>query len=124
MTIQCQRCDTTMHTLFYEGVSIQMCFSCKGVFLDEEKLTTIKETREVKIPKDAPNPRNGIEAMRHCPQCQILMKKRKHGKIRTTVIDYCEECSGIWLDKGELVSIQLSFETAQNNRMRNQFRRI
>lgn len=112
-----------MQTLFYEGVSIKMCFSCKAVFLNEKKLTAIKQAREVVIPKDAPIPRNGVESMRHCPRCEVLMKKVKHGKVRVTMIDYCETCTGIWLDKDELVSIQLGFETAEFNRAKNRLKR-
>jgi transcription elongation factor Elf1/uncharacterized protein YxjI len=42
-------------------------------------------------------------------------EESKKGKIRTTIIDVCEKCSGIWLDKGELESIQLDYEMCENN---------
>jgi Zn-finger nucleic acid-binding protein len=109
-----------MQTVFYEGVAIQLCMSCKAIFLSKKKLEIIKDSREIEISEDTPIPRNGPEVLRHCPKCEIVMKKAKHGKIRTTMIDYCEICAGIWLDKGELASIQFSYEIAENNRFRNQ----
>ena len=124
MSIQCERCDTSMQTVFYEGVAVKLCFSCKGMFFNEESLVAIEESREIEIPADTPIPRNGPEVRRDCPECEIVMKKREHGKIRVTMIDYCQNCDGIWLDKGELASIQLGFEIAENNKTRNQFRRI
>lgn len=123
MSISCKRCDTDMHTVFYEGVAIQLCLDCKGIFLTRKKLEIIENSREIEIPEDMPIPRNGPEVRRHCPNCNILMRKAKHGRIRTTIIDYCDDCSGIWLDKGELASIQLSYEIAEKNLLLNQLRR-
>lgn len=123
MSIFCKRCDTDMQTVFYEGVAIQLCMSCKGVYLTRRRLEIIKDSREIEIAKDTPKPRKGPEVPRCCPNCQDIMKKAKYGKIRPTMIDYCETCNGIWLDKGELASIQFSYEIAENNRTRNQFKR-
>jgi uncharacterized protein len=123
MGILCKRCDTDMQTVFYEGVAIQLCMSCKAVFLSKKKLEIIKDSREFDIPRDLPKPRKGPEIQRSCPKCEIVMKKVNHGKIRSTMIDYCESCTGIWLDKGELASIQFSYEIAESNRSLNQLRR-
>jgi len=123
MSILCKRCDTDMQTVFYEGVAIQLCMSCKGVFLTRKKLEIIENSREIEIPEDTAIPRNGPEVRRHCPTCDIAMKKVKYGKIRTTMIDFCTDCNGIWLDKGELVSIQFSYEIAEKNQFLNQLKR-
>ncbi len=34
-----------------------------------------------------------------CPKCAADLKERDHHGIK---IDQCEECGGLWLDKGEL----------------------
>lgn len=34
-----------------------------------------------------------------CPKCGADLKERDHNGVK---IDQCEECGGIWLDKGEL----------------------
>jgi Zn-finger nucleic acid-binding protein len=109
-----------MQTVFYEGVAIQLCMTCKGIFLSKKKLGIIEDSREIEIPKDTPIPRNGVEVLRHCPKCEDVMKKVPYGNIRSTTIDYCGMCTGIWLDKGELASIQFSYEIAEDNRLRNQ----
>ncbi len=124
MSFHCKRCDTDMQTVFYEGVTIELCMDCKSIFLSKKRLEIIEKSREIEIPSDLPKPRKGPEILRDCPQCEIVMKKVSHGKIRSTMIDYCEECTGIWLDKGELASIQFSYEIAEDNRFRNQHRRI
>jgi Zn-finger nucleic acid-binding protein len=123
MSFHCRRCDTDMQTVFYEGVTIQLCMDCKSVFLSKKRLEIIEKSREIEIPDNFSKPRNGPEIQRNCPKCEIVMKKVIHGKIRSTMIDYCETCTGIWLDKGELASIQFSYEIAQDNRSKNQHRR-
>ena len=124
MSIDCERCDNAMQTVYYEGIAIKLCFNCKGIFLNKKKLEAIEESQEIRIPEDTPKPMNGPEVLRSCPTCSTVMAKRKHGKIRVTTVDYCEDCDGIWLDKGELASIQLGYEIAKTNKLRNQFRRI
>ncbi|HIF50895.1 MAG TPA: hypothetical protein EYQ42_05125 [Thiotrichaceae bacterium] len=124
MSFHCKRCDTDMQTVFYEGVAIQLCMTCKSIFLSKKKLEIIKDSREIEIPEDTPIPRRGLEIQRDCPKCEVVMKKIRHGRIRSTMIDYCETCTGIWLDKGELASIQFSYEVAENNRFRNQAKHL
>ena len=34
------------------------------------------------------------------------MKKADHPRDENVILDYCESCSGIWLDGGELTAIQ------------------
>ena len=111
-----------MQTVFYEGVAIQLCMSCKGIFLTQKKLEIIENSREIEIPEHVLVPRNGPEVRRHCPNCDIAMKKVKHGRIRAHMIDFCMDCNGIWLDKGELASIQFSYEIAERNQFMNQLR--
>ena len=38
----------------------------------------------------------------NCPHCGVEMKRRDQ---RGVEIDYCPECHGIWLDRGELHKI-------------------
>jgi len=115
MGIQCPSCHKPLKAVFYEGNSVRLCFQCKGMFLNKKKLQNIEESREIDIPTDQPTPSRKHEVGRLCPECQISMKKVKKGRIRTTIIDVCEKCSGIWLDKGELESIQADYEACENN---------
>lgn len=44
------------------------------------------------------------EHERKCPDCKVVMLKLQNNK--GVVIDKCPRCEGIFLDKGELVSIR------------------
>lgn len=82
------------------------------MFLGQDKLKSIEESREINIPTETPASIRKQEVGRLCPSCKASIKK---GKIRTTIINVCEKCFGIWLDKGELESIQLDYEMCKKN---------
>jgi len=120
MKCECPDCDKVLQSVFYEGVQVQVCFGCRGFFLDEDKLAQIEESREIEIAKDSLAPsRRGGDINRTCPLCKGSMKKIEYGKINTTIIDKCEKCDGIWLDCGELDRIQGDYELCEDNREQN-----
>lgn len=44
-----------------------------------------------------------------CPTCtpQTTLKKYEHERDQTVVVDVCPKCKGVWLDGGELKTIQV-----------------
>ena len=65
MGLKCEHCDDDMQTVFYEGVAIQLCMGCKGIFLSKRKLAMIEESREFDIPEDTPHPRHKFEVLKN-----------------------------------------------------------
>ncbi|MEO2138315.1 MAG: zf-TFIIB domain-containing protein [bacterium] len=58
---------------------------------DRERLDAIREADQPPAPK-------GL-----CPRCGVALAERDHSGV---AIDECADCGGIWLDKGELESIE------------------
>ena len=120
MKIECPSCDQMLQSVLYEGVQVYVCFGCKGFFLDEDKLIQIEETLEIEVDKKSPPPSHrGGDVNKTCPVCKELMEKIEFGKINTTIIDKCEKCGGIWLDKGEIERVQADYELCEDNREQN-----
>lgn len=44
MNLVCEKCDIAMRTVFYEGVAIQLCMSCKGAFLSQKNWRLLRIT--------------------------------------------------------------------------------
>jgi uncharacterized protein len=117
MSLKCPDCKNSLKSVHYEGVRVHLCMSCKGFFLKPKELKRIQETQDVEVSMDmAPSSRSGDKVLRMCPSCDAGMAKKKYGKVSSTIIDLCEKCNGIWLDKGELERIQLDYEVVQRNR--------
>ncbi len=46
-----------------------------------------------------------------CPQCGSVMRERERSRVR---IDFCPDCKGVWLDRGELDKI-IAFESGSRD---------
>ncbi len=111
--MQCPRCETEMkvQTIKDLSTSIQVdyCPSCGGTWFDKGELDQIEQIIEVSIIeiRNIPNKKNQLKKMK-CPSCNLhpVMSKSEHFRDNKVIIDHCDVCHGIWLDKGELEAIQ------------------
>jgi Zn-finger nucleic acid-binding protein len=46
----------------------------------------------------------------YCPKCKKKMRKQRAPHALPFELDFCSQCSLLWLDHGELEAIQLAFE--------------
>ena len=109
--MKCPRCESSLEKRITKEVGftleLDQCVNCEGIWFDKGELHPIEkvikpvfwETRN--IPKEI-DQLIGL----NCPHCDGLMKKAEHPRDHHVILDYCESCEGIWLDKGEVESIQ------------------
>lgn len=41
--MRCPKCGMEMHEVTYRGMTVDVCFSCNGIFLDEGELSHIQK---------------------------------------------------------------------------------
>lgn len=125
--MDCLRCGTAMDWEAYEGVAIDRCPECRGVWLDREELADILGAREVEF---GPERREALRVAeeRHlrapeavadeeplpCPKCRRTMEKNRYPYALSVVIDRCERGCGLWLDAGELDFVQIAVEGTED----------
>ena len=85
--VKCLTCQEEMERKDFSGVEIDMCPSCRSVWLDGGELEEI-------IGLD---PADG--KIFSCEECGYSMNKKL---ILGIEIDYCPSCGAVWLDPGEL----------------------
>ncbi len=107
--MNCPKCRIdTMTKETHEGIEVDRCPSCKGLFLDHGELDALLEkkmgnTADTLFFSSTSDQMDDVAA--YCPRCQKDMSvKKSQGDIR---IDMCDSCGGNFLDQGELASIQL-----------------
>ncbi|WP_409432109.1 zf-TFIIB domain-containing protein [Litorimonas sp. RW-G-Af-16] len=116
--------DFTLATETYEGVTIDKCPHCQGVWLDAGELEAIQERVEVDHSAALARPENTIagayavakaksEGSLSCVTCNTGLVKREYGFASQIVIDNCPKGHGIWLDAGELQKLEQFFEREQ-----------
>jgi Zn-finger nucleic acid-binding protein len=108
-----------MEQLKYEGVTVDRCSACEGIWLDYGELRQIamiheeqftREELEAAMETDADKME---ESTALCPRCGMSMEKRE---IQATVIDVCPQRDGLWLDRGELERVQIRWEQEEKVR--------
>jgi len=88
-----------------EGVSVDFCGDCKGVWFERGELG-----RMVELSKDIPNLEDSLQRAQdtdfHCPRCRQALKEIQYAPMNNLKVDYCRGCQGIWLDAGELSTVE------------------
>ena len=111
--MDCPRCKVEMQKtrLAQQGQTLELdqCVQCEGVWLDAQPMAKLEAIVEPvawevrQIPADI----DQLVGL-YCPSCddQPLLVKADHHRDSNVVVDYCPNCQGCWLDKGELQAIQ------------------
>ena len=119
MGIQCSGCKAEMEEIELEGVLIDQCGRCGGVWLDagedetlaaKKKLTPAEEMRKKKL--DLLRQWKVVASAarvtdRECPRCNKHMHRSNYKDIPGLQVDRCPADCGLYLDKGELSKVRL-----------------
>lgn len=116
--MKCPRDTVEMNTSTYEGIEIDTCPICSGVWLDRGELEVIEEVHPEHPKIEAADPvAQAYERARQegsdpviCPFCSEEMVREERGLASGVMIDVCPKNHGIWLDKGELQSLERFYE--------------
>lgn len=116
--MNCARCGnkSKLQPEFYEGVELDRCPGCKGVWLDDKELVKILTNKEETFSKELIDQTlkaafEGIteqekKTKEHCPKCATEMHPVNYNYSSGIVIDRCPNSHGVWLDFSELEKVQ------------------
>jgi Zn-finger nucleic acid-binding protein len=109
--MNCPKCPKeTMIKEVYEGVEVDRCPTCKGIFFDKGELKTLID-KKMGNTADTLNFSSTSDQMdkmpAFCSRCNRDMAVAKGpGTVR---VDVCQQCGGAFLDQGELATLQLYY---------------
>lgn len=118
--MDCPDCKNAMITLEFEGVEIDYCTNCGGIWLDAGELEMLLgETRKAKQLLDSfASDSKSTETKRICPICDKKMEKIKVGSSTPVLlIDKCRRGDGLWFDRGELQDICDKAQLDEDNKI-------
>jgi len=104
----CPVCTVPLMHAFLGKNPIIYCTKCNGMLIAMAMLETmIDEERSAHGSVSAPPPADKDDLKRkiNCPQCHHPMDAHLYGGPGNVIIDSCEDCCLIWLDRGELMRI-------------------
>ena len=102
--LPCPACSNNLLTQTYEGVEIDECRVCNGLWLDKGELELLGEHSyylpdRLLTQKSTTGLQLRPEGTRPCPRCGVLLTGTL---VKGVHLDICTDCQGIWLDQGEL----------------------
>ncbi|MFO7990864.1 MAG: zf-TFIIB domain-containing protein [Thermoplasmata archaeon] len=104
--LQCPKCWVDMDKKIVEvlgpDIEIDVCPECMGIFLDDGELKKLVKDKKL---TDFLTKEIGTQSKSElvCPKCGSLMDIESAEEIE---VDVCLECSGVWLDAGELEGLK------------------
>jgi len=110
--MRCPVCQTTLRPAQSGNLEIDVCPRCGGSFFDRgefkevlNQLLTSTEVAEAPLElKHGPTAtRQRAEQFRSCPHCGKPMAKFNYCYDSNIILDRCEQCAGIWADRGEVL---------------------
>lgn len=105
--MQCPKCqDDASDFNTAEGVIVNFCRGCKGLWFDQGELALYCETEGDVPDLNALLPQAHQTAYR-CPRChdrQLMELPYMAGEA--VLIDWCPACHGAWLDQGEISKVE------------------
>ena len=122
---KCPVDDFTLVQETYEGVTIDRCPHCQGVWLDNGELEAIQENQADDfrgVPDDPMDLVAGaiemakaeVEKTLSCIKCGSELSKREYSFTSQVMIDECPKGHGMWLDKAELQRLEKFYEEEQD----------
>jgi Zn-finger nucleic acid-binding protein len=104
----CPACRTALAQASIESQEMLYCTQCHGMLLEMEKflplLDVLREFRYWSRSSQATRPFDNRQVL-GCPLCQHAMDRHLYGGGGNVEVDSCEQCSMLWLDRGELSRI-------------------
>lgn len=103
---KCPQCRLHLRSLRHAGVEVDFCVECRGLWFDRRELERIvgvgspfslRENLSVAVSK---------VTRRRCPLGHGYMREQETDPGSGILIDWCPQCFGVWLDRGELTQMR------------------
>lgn len=102
--MKCPKCDAEMELVTHEGVTIDRCTSCKGIWFDADEQKLLKEkngAEAVDIGDSSVGKKMDKITDIACPRCNVKMIRMVDATSKPIDYEACTRCYGIFLDAGE-----------------------
>ena len=106
--MRCPKCRTDMEQVDYEGIEIDRCNHCKGIWFDAGEREALRDNKAA-IAVDTGDAKTGRQANEFddysCPRCSGAMVRVVDWHQTHIWYEECSSCSGSFFDAGEFVDL-------------------
>jgi Zn-finger nucleic acid-binding protein len=99
--MKCPNCNTDLVPAKRDGVDMEVCRSCNGMWLSRQELEQLEdEVFDLGDDKKGTRVFESTADTRKCPQCQKPMNRFEY-RFYDLELDFCSDGHGFWLEEGE-----------------------
>jgi len=112
--MNCPRCNGELRVEDYEGIEVDRCQDCRGMWLDYGEL---EQLEEVVLDRDeiaGMTVYSQLKGELPCPKCGQAMQRFSY-RAYSVELDFCQEGHGTWLDAGEEKRVMEAMEQRIKN---------
>ena len=108
--MECPRCKKFLEKAIFYNTEVDYCPQCLGMFFEKDELRWAKDEKDKNLRwLDLDLWKNEKKfkisyGIRVCPACRLPLYEVYYGDSRI-IVDVCNICQGIWLDRGEFKKI-------------------
>ena len=106
----CPRCQKKLDKAIFYNTEVDYCPQCLGLFFEEGELRQAKDEKDknlswldIDLWQDEKKFKISY-GIRTCPSCRLPLYEVYYGDSKI-IVDVCNLCLGIWLDRGEFKNI-------------------
>ncbi len=107
--MKCPKCDGELKEETYQGLPINRCNKCSGIWLNYPELEEVEDKvwsdEELKGTLEF----NPVKSALNCPLCNSVMTKFNY-RYSDLIIDTCPNFHGFWLDSGGVERVEKLME--------------
>ncbi len=106
----CPCCNRPLVVFELEGVEVEFCMDCRGVWLDAGEVELICADPEGHVPRRLSEalesaPEGKASGRRRCPRCHRRLRSLQLHGDPGVGIDRCPKGHGFWFDRGKLETL-------------------
>jgi Zn-finger nucleic acid-binding protein len=103
--MNCPKCNTAMEKVTYEGVEVDRCTGCQGIWFDFREQQQLKNVKGAAAGLDVGDPAAGQKMNEvgkiNCPRDGVLLTRMVDLKQPHIWYEACPHCYGVFFDAGE-----------------------
>lgn len=108
--MNCPNDNEKLEKVLFHNVEVDYCPRCLGIWFDQDELRLAKDDKDknlnwqdIDLWRDK-SKFSVIKITKLCPVCRVGFVEINYDKAKTKV-DFCKNCQGVWLDRGEFKQI-------------------
>jgi len=101
--INCPKCESNTETVVFDGVEVDRCQKCKGIWFDKDELVFLESmegSEAIDLAVDADDSADEAAAL-NCPRCKEAMTHVEKAESGIFAYEFCSICQGTFFDAGE-----------------------